>query len=80
MKFSITYSTSNDESASQGTYCDQGFIDENMEFASINEAQKYFENNYGVIDSYDSDDCWYSADADLDIDTGEQTTYGLHLN
>lgn len=86
----ITYQIISSESAKQGTYHDQGYEHEGLEFDTIEELQGYIERNYYAIEFSSSDihnlkQCIKSqayastVDPDIDYTTGHETYYSFHI-
>jgi len=78
IKVSITFQTTTDESAQNGDFSDQGFVEEDLEFETKEEALEYFGDTYGYYEQGNKTD-YYTVDADIDLADGSQTTYGLHF-
>jgi hypothetical protein len=78
IKVNITFQTVTEESAEHGDFSDQGFIEEDMEFETKEEALEYFGDTYGFYEKGNDTD-YYTVDPDIDYDDGSQTTYGLHF-
>lgn len=78
MKFLITYSVTDNESASRGDYCDEGEL-KTFDADSWDEAKEYFAKEVGYFEETGCDGSCYSVDPEIDYESGEETTYGLHL-
>ena len=78
IKVDITYQIISQESASKGDFEECGFIVQNLEFETKDEALKYFSNTYGIYEQGNESD-YYTVDADKDLITGDETYYGLHF-
>jgi len=75
----ITYQIITEESAAHGDFKECGFIDESLEFETKEQALKYFHETYGEYEQ-GNQSSYYTVDADKDIQTGEETYYGLHFD
>lgn len=76
---SKTFETWTHEDIEIGETDDRGFMFEDKEFTFfglINELDSYTQTSSYPADS----SCWISTEGDMDMVTGERTTYSLHFN
>lgn len=78
IKVNITYDIVTPKSAENVDFAESGFVSEDQEFNSKDDALEYFGQNYG---SYyqGNEHSYYTNDPDVDYKTGNETTYAIHF-
>jgi hypothetical protein len=75
----VTYDVVTPESAERGDYEESGYESEGLKFNSLAEMALHMKEHGASGGEQGGDASWYTADPEIDYQSGHETTYGFHV-